>query len=99
MSLPRESPDLVAPRSGDGRNSEEAHAPQVQFSAVGDGPGVVGLDVVPIRTLPPFLGSRVAPDPKWQAALDTHMPAVYDEIRAGRALLTAEGFGAMEEAA
>ena len=74
------------------------HVPQVQFSL-----WVTGRkwwDWMSFHPdLPPFL-VRLAPDPKWQAALDACMPAVFDEIRAGRELLTAEGFGpAMEEAA
>ena len=74
------------------------HVPQVQFSL-----WVTGRkwwDWMSFHPdLPPFL-VRLAPDPAWQAALDACMPAVFDEIRAGRALLTAEGFGpAMEEAA
>ena len=74
------------------------HMPQVQFSLwVTQRKWWDWMSFHP--DLPPFL-VRIAPDSKWQAALDTHMPAVYDEIRAGRELLTAEGFGpAMEEAA
>ena len=74
------------------------HMPQVQFSLWVT--GRAWWDWMSFHPdLPPFL-TRIAPDPTWQAALDMHMPAVYDEIRAGRELLTAEGFGpAMEEAA
>ena len=80
------------------------HMPQVQFSL-----WVTGRKwwdwMSSTRILPPFL-ARVAPDPpangpRGNGARCTHMPAVYEfEIRAGRALLTAEGFGpTMEEAA
>ena len=58
------------------------HMPQVQFSL-----WVTGRkwwDWMSFHPdLPPFL-VRIAPDPKWQAALDACMPAVFDEIRAGR---------------
>ena len=74
------------------------HVPQAQFSL-----WVTGRrwwDWMSFHPdLPPLL-VRLAPDPAWQAALDACMPAVFDEIRAGRALLQSEGFGpTMEEAA
>ena len=43
VPIPRESFDLVAPRPGDRRDPEEAHAAG-SVLAVGDGPEVVGLD-------------------------------------------------------
>ena len=43
---PGKPPDLVAPRPGDGRDPEEAR-PTGAILAVGDGPGVVGLDELP----------------------------------------------------
>lgn len=67
------------------------HLPQVQFSL-----WVTGRqwwDWMAFHPdLPPLL-VRVLPDPLWQMALDMHMPAVFDEIRAGRARLTEAGFG------
>ena len=73
------------------------HVPQVQFSLwVTQRKWWDWMSFHP--DLPPFL-ARIAPDPKWQAALDACMPAVFDEIRAGRQLLRSEGFGLAEEAA
>ena len=40
--------------------------------------------------LPPFL-IRVEPDPKFQAALDDHMPTFHAELMAGRARLLDKG--------
>ena len=40
--------------------------------------------------LPPFL-IRVEPDPKFQAALDDHMPVFHAELMAGRARLLDKG--------
>ena len=52
---PRESPHLVAPRPGDGRDPEEAR-PAGSVLALGDGPEVVGLDELPS-------GPAAVPDP------------------------------------
>ena len=72
----------------------KAYVPQVQFSM-----WVTGREWWMFQSFHPELPHlllRVERDAAWMEAFDAHVPAVLDEIRAGRERLRAEGFGPSE---
>ena len=87
------------------------HMPQIQFQLWVTGAArawfvsyAAPRDDMPWKSgasMPPLI-VEVAPDPRWQDALDEHVPAFVDELRTARDLLTAEGYtpwGLRDEAA